>query len=234
LKSMKTVHRIGESIGIQFALEEHLKQQVIQATDSIYASRKESEASVDAEQHELTPTDREKIAAGEKAAREAESLAFVKRIRLIQTGQVDITEIAKTPVELRNVTQNSYLASYLLYQIDFFKIEAFSDREFLQSISEVMQSEHFNQGDILMRKGDKGDKMYISFSGRLGIYLSNDPETLKGQPVSIIPEFVAVGERALENPHDRRAATVVCMDDDSYCMTISKEDYKELVHVSII
>ena len=40
--------------------------------------------------------------------------------------------------------------------------------------------------------------MYISFKGRLGIYLESDPKTLEGPPISIVTEYRAVGDRALE------------------------------------
>jgi hypothetical protein len=31
-------------------------------------------------------------------------------------------------------------------------------------------------------------------------------------PVAVIPEFTAIGERALKNKNDVRTATVVCLD----------------------
>ena len=50
-----------------------------------------------------------------------------------------------------------------------------------------------------MRKGDIGDKMYISIKGKFGIYLDNTNECLLGDPVATIPEYTAIGERALKN-----------------------------------
>jgi CRP-like cAMP-binding protein len=39
-----------------------------------------------------------------------------------------------------------------------------------------MHCQIFQQGDILMRKGDEGDRMYISFQGSMGVYLNDDFE----------------------------------------------------------
>ena len=36
-----------------------------------------------------------------------------------------------------------------------------------------MEFIEFDQNDILMNKGEKGDRMYINLKGRLGIYLDS-------------------------------------------------------------
>ena len=60
-----------------------------------------------------------------------------------------------------------------------------------------------------MRKGDEGDKMYISFQGALGVYLKNDFDQ---PPIALVPPFKAVGERALEKQGDLRTASIIAMD----------------------
>jgi hypothetical protein len=35
---------------------------------------------------------------------------------------------------------------------------------------------------------------------------------MDSDPVAIIPEFTAIGERALKNKNDVRSATVMCLD----------------------
>jgi CRP-like cAMP-binding protein len=60
-----------------------------------------------------------------------------------------------------------------------------------------------------MKKGDLGDKMYISFQGSLGVYLNDN---LDEHPIALIAPFKTVGERALERDGDRRTATIVAMD----------------------
>jgi len=50
-----------------------------------------------------------------------------------------------------------------------------------------------------MWKGEIGDKMYISIKGKFGIYLDNTHECLLNDPIAIIQEYTAIGERALKN-----------------------------------
>ena len=61
----------------------------------------------------------------------------------MQSGEVDIEKIVKTPQNLRNLKQNEYLAAFLLYKVDFFKVDAFMDREFLESVAEKMHCQTF-------------------------------------------------------------------------------------------
>ena len=77
-----------------------------------------------------------------------------------------------------------------------------------------------------MYKGEVGDKMYISIQGKFGIYLDSSKESLLNDPVTVIPEFTAIGERALKNKNDVRSATVVCLDrGETLCLTLDKESY---------
>tara|TARA_B110000285_G_scaffold211316_1_gene253903 strand:+ start:1730 stop:2002 length:273 start_codon:yes stop_codon:yes gene_type:complete len=86
-----------------------------------------------------------------------------------------------------------------------------------------------------MWKGDIGDKMYISIQGRFGIFLDNTEECLLNDPVAIIPEYTAIGERALKNQNDVRTATVVCLDPGhTSCLTLDKQSYQTLVYVSFL
>jgi CRP-like cAMP-binding protein len=93
-----------------------------------------------------------------------------------------------------------------------------------------MHCEKFQQGEVLMKKGEEGDKMYISFQGRLGVYLKDNFEE---EPIAWIQPFKAVGERALEKQGDRRTATIIAMDPgETICLALNKEDFAELVGVS--
>ena len=86
-----------------------------------------------------------------------------------------------------------------------------------------------------MRKGDIGDKMYISVKGRLGIFMSRKVDESK-VPVAILPEMTAVGDRALRQDLDeKRSATVICIDEDeTICLSLTKEDYQQLLGRQII
>ena len=86
-----------------------------------------------------------------------------------------------------------------------------------------------------MRKDDPGDRMYIPVKGHLGIWLSRDPDVLREEPIAMVHEFEAVGERALKDDKDRRSATVACVDSgETVCLTLEKADYKKLFNVSIL
>ena len=82
---------------------------------------------------------------------------------MIMKGVVDITKIARTKTDLRTKEEIGFLAAYLVYKVDFFKTDSFTDQEYMMSLAERMHCQVFRQGDILMRKGDEGDRMYISF-----------------------------------------------------------------------
>ena len=80
-----------------------------------------------------------------------------------------------------------------------------------------------------MWKGEKGDKMYISLGGRLGIYLGNTPGILARDPIAILNPFAVVGDKALKYEGDVRSATVKCLDEGSTtCLTLTKEHYQKL------
>lgn len=42
-----------------------------------------------------------------------------------------------------------------------------------------MTYEHYNQGDILFKQGDKGDKAYILLDGKINVYIALDPNLIK-------------------------------------------------------
>ena len=77
--------------------------------------------------------------------------------------------------------------------------------------------------------------MYIPVKGHLGIWLSRDPDVHREEPIAMVHEFEAVGERALKDDRDRRSATVACVDSgETVCLTLDKADYKKLFNVSIL
>ena len=127
------------------------------------------------------------------------------------------------------------LAYYLNYTIDFFRNENFLDKEFMHSVAEKMECKIFRQNDILMRKGDPGDRMYVLIKGKLGIYIDDSPSGLMRDPIAVVEKYKAVGERALKHKDDRRSATVMCLDvGETICLALEKDDYRKLVYVSII
>lgn len=172
------------------------------------------------------------------AAKEAEERRlvrenYVKTIRMIMKGIIDILDILKKPPEKRSREQNLHLACFLSYKIEFFKTDEFFDAEFMHDVAEKVETRVYKQNDIIMRKGEVGDRLFISIKGQLGVYVNDSPEDLKKDPIALIKEFRVVGERSLKYPQERRNATVVCMDrNDTICITLTREDYKKLINVS--
>ena len=131
---------------------------------------------------------------------------------MIKMGAIDIFKIMKTHPEKRTIEEILYLSYYLTEKVAFFKNEDFLDKEFMISVAEKVKFEKYEEYDVIMLKGDVGDKMYISIQGTFGVYLDKS-EFLQNDPVAVIPEYTAIGERALKNQNDVRTATVMCLDE---------------------
>jgi len=85
-----------------------------------------------------------------------------------------------------------------------------------------------------MRKGDLGDKMYISVKGSLGVFIRRKVEP-NSVPVAIISEFTAVGDRALRSDDEKRNATMMCLDEgETICLSLTKKDYNQLLNRQVI
>ena len=118
-------------------------------------------------------------------------------------------------------------------KVDYFKNGDFLDIEFMQAVAEKMECKIFKRGDILMRKGDKGDRLYIAIKGRLGI--NNSAQVSEDeQPIAVIAPFTAVGDKALTSENNRRTATVVCLDRETITLSLNKENFSELLGRQII
>lgn len=79
-----------------------------------------------------------------------------------------------------------------------------------------------------MRKGDLGDRVFVSLRGNFGIYIK---EYEPGRaPDVVVNEFNAVGEKALMEEGDRRSATVTAVDPDkTICLSMDKTAYGKLI-----
>lgn len=100
------------------------------------------------------------------------------------------------------------------------KMPLFSEvyTEDLEAIAEVMEEDHFQAGDIVFRKDDPADRMYIVVDGRVGVTLSSHPRDA---------EFVmeagpgeCFGEMSLLDGLPRSASVIVLEDTDM--LTVEK------------
>ena len=149
-------------------------------------------------------------------------------MRQIQAGLIDIEEIVMRPSELRSRKMCEQLACYLSYKIEFFRSEGVFEKEYLCSVAEKIEANVFKRGDVLMRKGESGDRMFVSLRGTLGIYINEyNSDRI---PDALIGEFKAIGETSL-NTNEPRTATVVAQV-ESLCVSLDRVSYKKLLNVS--
>ena len=134
------------------------------------------------------------------------------------------------PSELRSRKMCEQLACYLSYKVEFFRSAGVFEKEFLCSVAEKVEAHVFKQGDVLMRKGERGDRMFVSLRGTLGIFIN---EFTRGRvPDALLGEFKAVGEKSLDTD-EPRSATVVAIDKhDTLCLSLDRDSYKKLLNVS--
>ena len=83
--------------------------------------------------------------------------------------------------------------------------------------------------ELVMRKGDEGDCMYILFQGEVGIYVNGSEE--EDKCVAILKDNKIFGERALETD-ETRGATVIAHH-TSICLILNKKDYKDIIYVRV-
>jgi uncharacterized protein YnzC (UPF0291/DUF896 family) len=163
----------------------------------------------------------------------AERENYVKTIRMIMKGIIDIFDILLMPPEKRSREQNCQIACFLSYKIDFFRTDEFFDAEFMYDIAERIETRTYRHKERVLTKGEVNDRLFVSLKGKLGVYRDDAPGALDKPPSSVVDEFTVIGERSLELPNQRKIATVACIDpEETLCITITRNDYRQLVNVS--
>lgn len=100
------------------------------------------------------------------------------------------------------------------------KMPLFSEvyTEDLDAIAEVMEEDHFQAGDIVFRKDDPADRMYIVVNGKIGVTLSSNPRS--GDFITQAGSGECFGEMGLLDSLPRSASVVVLEDTD--VLTVEK------------
>ena len=79
-----------------------------------------------------------------------------------------------------------------------------------------------------MKRGDIGDRMFVSIKGSLGVYIADYHPGLL--PDALIKEYKVVGERSLEMKNDTRNATIVAMEKKgALCLSLDRDSYSQLI-----
>ena len=79
---------------------------------------------------------------------------------------VDLVEITADNFD-RNADQQFYLRMHLKCNIAYFFDY---DRHTLNNLTKVMVQQTFNRGDVIFRKNDQSNHMYIVLRGKVGLY----------------------------------------------------------------
>lgn len=199
--------------------------------DSIMSEDQLGEEQQPARNLQQSKIDAKQAAAQDAEERRQERETYIKTIRMIMKGLIDIMEIIRKPADKRSREQNMHLACFLAYKVDFFKTDEFFDSEHMYNVAEKVEARVYKQNDVIIRKGEVGDRLYVSVQGVLGLYLNDSPKDLKKDPAALIKEFAVVGEKSLKYPKEKRNATVVCMDHhETVCITMARHDFKKLIN----
>lgn len=149
---------------------------------------------------------------------------------MIQAGLIDIQEIALRPSDQRTREACEKLACFLSYKMEFFRSEGVFEKEYLISVAEKIEARQFSQNEVLMKKGEIGDKMFVSIRGTLGIYFNEHFQTDE-PPNVLVKEYKVVGERSLEMKGETRNASVVAMDKKgALCLSLDRDNYQKLIN----
>ena len=95
-------------------------------------------------------------------------------------------------------------------------------------LSPLLRERHFKKGEVIFRRGDPGDAMYVSLRGPVGIWLRADPAS-NGEDrrmVSYAPGVV-FGEMGLMQGVSRSADAIA--EDEVVLLEFSREDYERLM-----
>ena len=146
----------------------------------------------------------------------------------IDRGKIDILDIIHKPKSERSNQHKFAFSCYLHQNIPFFRAEDGTfDDVYLAELTSALKTVVFDQGEVIMRKGELGDRMFVSIQGDLGIYIQDYKRSKK--PDVVVQRFNAVGEKALMEEGDCRSATVTALRNETICLCMHRDDYVKLI-----
>ena len=102
------------------------------------------------------------------------------------------------------------------------------DADEIALLASMLQERRFSKGEVVFRRGDPGDAMYVSLRGSIGIWLTADPAGGGGagrRMVSYAPGVV-FGEMGLLQGLSRSADAIA--EDQAVVLELSRENYERL------
>lgn len=94
--------------------------------------------------------------------------------------------------------------------------------EDLAIVAKVLEEESFSTGDIIFKRGDFGEQMFIVESGRIGISITDS-----GDYVCVMQNGDCFGEMGLLDEQARSASAYVL--EDTTLLVLSKEKLRTLI-----
>jgi CRP-like cAMP-binding protein len=102
-------------------------------------------------------------------------------------------------------------------------LSKFVENNELKNLIQLMNLEFFEQGEVLFKEGDIGDKFYIIYEGRIGISIGN-----KGL-VSELKKGDSFGELSLLFGQPRSGTASVL--EKTELITLCKDSYEQIIKV---
>jgi CRP-like cAMP-binding protein len=130
---------------------------------------------------------------------------------------IDKAETCERPSIMRNRFEKKVLLEWVSSISDL----AWMSQARLREICDRLMTVHFNKGEVMMRKGEVGECMYLIVSGTVGVFLDDMVH------VATIKANNSIGEGALKS-NTVRAATVIAQT-DLKALLLSKADYDSIV-----
>ena len=130
---------------------------------------------------------------------------------------IDVWEVCTRPAHLRNKLEKRAVIVWMTDSPFLVEIKDYQ----LEDVCDRFQSVSFSEGEVLIRKGDSADCMYLLVTGHVGIYIRPEQLTDCVYPKNVIGE-VGVQSRSV------RSATVVAMTTVK-AFKLTLEDYEVAV-----
>ena len=95
----------------------------------------------------------------------------------------------------------------------------------LQLIAQHMAEQSYTGGEVVFREGDPGDRLFLLLTGMMHVYVERDGKTIT---YNMMQAGECFGEMALIEDTPRSAT--VQAEAPSFCLTLSKQDFLNLLH----
>lgn len=147
----------------------------------------------------------------------------IKRLKKYERSRVKGNtpfEVCLTNPEERNDNESLYIADYLMNNIEYFKKV---DLDLMPYISKHLSAKHFKKGELIIKKGDDGDCMYVLYKGLVEVILG---EEYKGDPI-LMEDGRHFGHTALEKDEKRSASIIAKTNCET--LVLYKTDFDKVV-----